>query len=63
MEQATPTIWDTITSVITNVISLLGKVCEALMSNQLFQIVLGIVMFSILVGIVFSLVKRIKKRG
>ena len=63
METSTPTIWDTITSVITNVISLLGKVCEALMSNQLFQIVLGIVMFSILVGIVFSLVKRIKKRG
>ena len=63
MESSTPTIWDTITTVITNVISLLGKVCEALMSNQLFQIVLGIVMFSILVGIVFSLVKRIKKRG
>lgn len=63
METSTPTIWDTITSVITNVISLLGKVCEALMSNQLFQIVLGIVMFSILVGIVFSLVKKIKKRG
>ena len=63
MESSTPTIWDTITSVITNVINLLGKVCEALMSNQLFQIVLGIVMFSILVGIVFSLVKRIKKRG
>ena len=63
MESSTPTIWDTITSVITNVISLLGKVCEALMSNQLFQIVLGIVMFSILVGIVFSLVKRIKRRG
>ena len=63
MESSTPTIWDTITSVITNVINLLGKVCEALMNNQLFQIVLGIVMFSILVGIVFSLVKRIKKRG
>ena len=56
-------LWTAITSVITNVITLLSKVCEALMSNQLFQIVLGIVMFSILVGIVFSLVKKIKRRG
>lgn len=56
-------LWTTITSVITNITTLLGNVTTALLSNELFGIVIGIVMFSIGMGIVFSLVKKIRKRG
>lgn len=57
------TLWTAITSVITNLITLLGTVCTALMSNELFQIALGIIMFMVVMGIVFSLVKKVRKRG
>ena len=63
MEPATPTIWDAITTVITNIISSLGSVATALMSNELFQITLGVVIFGIVMGIVYSLVRKIRKRG
>ena len=59
----TPTIWDAITTVITNLITLFGTVANALMTNELFQITLGIVIFIVLMGIVYSLVKKIRKRG
>ena len=52
-----------ITDVITNIITLFGTVCAKLMENQLFQITLGIVVLSIVFGIVFMLVKKIKHRG
>ena len=61
--EPTPTIWDSITTVITNLISGLGTVANALMGNELFQITLGVVIFGILMGIVYSLVKKIRKRG
>ena len=64
MEEAvTPTLWDTIGTVITKIITLFGTVCSELMKNQLFQITLGIVVLSIVFGIVFMLVKKIKRRG
>ena len=56
-------LWTTITSVITNLVSLMGDMTEALLGNLLFQIVLGIIFFSIGMGFVFGLVKKIKRRG
>ncbi len=61
--EPTTTIWDSITTVITNIISSLGTVASALMNNQLFQITLGIVIFGIVMGIVFTLVRKIRRRG
>ena len=55
--------WENITTVITNIVTLMGTMTTALLANELFQIVLGIVFFSIVMGIVFGLVKKIRKRG
>lgn len=56
-------LWTTITSVITNFVKLLSTVTTSLLSNELFGIVIGIVMFSIGMGIVFTLVNKVRKRG
>ena len=59
----TPTIWTTATEVVSNVITMLGTVSNALMSNQLFQITIGIVLFGIVMGIVYGLLRKLRKRG
>ncbi len=51
------------TSVITNIISLLGTVSTALLSNEIFQIVIGVVIFGIVMGVVFTLVRKLRRRG
>lgn len=56
-------LWTTITSVITNFVKLLSTVTTSLLSNELFGIVIGIVMFSIGMGVVFTLVNKVRKRG
>ena len=50
-------------SVVTNIISLMGTVSTALMSNELFQLTIGVVVFGILMCIVYSLVRKVRKRG
>ena len=63
----TPTVLDAmftnIGTVITNLVTLMGTMTSALLSNELFQIVLGIVFFSIAMGIVFTLVRKVKSHG
>lgn len=59
----TPTIWTTATEVVSNVITMLGTVSNALLSNQLFQITIGIVLFGIVMGIVYGLLRKLRKRG
>ena len=59
----TPTIWTTATEVVSNVITMLGTVSNALMSNQLFQITIGIVLLGIVMGIVYGLLRKLRKRG
>ena len=61
--EGTATIWTTATEVVTNVITMLGTVSNALMSNQLFQITIGLVLFGIIIGIVFRLLKKLKRQG
>lgn len=50
-------------TVITNIVEMLGTVSTALLSNSIFQIVIGIVLFNIVMGIVYSLVRKLRKRG
>lgn len=57
------TLWTMVTSVATNMVSLMGTVSTGLMSNEIFQIVVGVVLFGIAMGIVFALVKKLKRRG
>ena len=63
----TPTVLETmftnIGSVITNLVTLMGDMTSALLANELFQIVLGIVFFGIAMGIVFSLVRKVRNHG
>lgn len=56
-------LWTGITSVISNVMTLLGTVTTGLLSNELFQITIGIVVFIIVMGIVFTLVTKVRRRG
>lgn len=56
-------LWTGITSVISNVMTLLGTVTTGLLSNELFQITIGIVVFIIVMGIVFTLVSKVRRRG
>ena len=56
-------LFENITTVITKTIGLLGTVSAALMSNEIFAINVGVVFFGILMGTVFTLVRKLKKRG
>ena len=60
---ATATIWDSVTTVITNLTNLMGTMSTTLLSNQIFQIVIGIIMFSLAMGYVFTLVRKLRTRG
>ena len=57
------TLWENVTTVVTNLVSLMGTMSTALLGNELFQIVLGIVFFGIGMGIIFTLVRKIKRHG
>lgn len=56
-------LFESVTTVITKLINLLGTVSSALMSNEIFQVTLGVVFFGILMGTVFTLVRKLRKRG
>ena len=57
------TLWTNVEAVITNLVSLMGTMTTALLANELFQIVLGIVFFGIAMGIVFRLVRKVRNHG
>ena len=57
------TLWTNVEAVITNLVSLMGTMTTALLANELFQIVLGIVFFGIAMGIVFGLVRKVRNHG
>ena len=52
--------WKTITSVITNIINLLGNVTNSLLNNELFKITIGILILGIIINFIYKLVKKIK---
>lgn len=51
-----------ITSVVTGITTMFGNVATALISNQVFQLMLGVIIFTILVGIAIGMAKGIKSR-
>ncbi len=52
-----------VSTVITNMFSNLTVVSEKLIADPIFQITIGIAMLFILIGIVFRLVKKMRKGG
>ena len=56
-------LWTSVTTVVSNIITLMGTVSTALLSNEIFQIVIGVVIFGIVMGVVFTLVKKLRRRG
>ncbi len=56
-------LFESITTVITSVMTLFGKVSTSLMGNEIFQLMFGIVVLGVIMGIVFTLVRKVKRRG
>ena len=54
-------LWTSVTSVITNFFTILGTTSTTLLSNSLFQIMLGIVILSLVTGFIFKLVRKLKR--
>lgn len=52
-----------VSTVVTKVVELMGTVSSALLNNPIFQIVIGVIMFGIGMGVVFTLVRKLKRRG
>ena len=57
------TLWTGITSSIEKIVPLIGTVTTGLLSNELFQIMIGIVVFMIILGIVLTLTAKIRRKG
>ena len=57
------TLWTGITSSIEKIVPLIGTVTTGLLSNELFQVIIGIVIFAIILGVIFSLINLMKKRN
>ena len=57
------TLWTGITSSIEKIVPLIGTVTTGLLSNELFQVIIGIVVFMIILGIVLTLTAKIRRKG
>ena len=67
MEEAAVTgmqaMFTNIGTVITEVMKLLGTVTTSLLGNEIFQIAMGLVFLSIVIGLIFYLVAKAKRKG
>ncbi len=52
-----------ITTGVTNILTLFGTVSTQIMSLELFQLVMAVIMLMFCIGLVFYLVRRVKRRG
>lgn len=57
------TLWTNVTSVITNFFTILGTASTSLLSNEIFQLMIGIVMLYLVTGFIFKLVRKLRKGG
>ena len=56
-------LFESVGTVITNILSNLATVATNLLSNPIFQLMIGIAVLFIVIGIVFRLVKKMRKGG
>ena len=57
------TLFQNVTTVITKILELMTSVATTLMNNSIFQITIGIVILGIVMSLIFTLVRKMKKRG
>ncbi len=56
-------LFENITTVITKILELFASVSSSLLGNEIFQLMFGIVVLYVIMGIVFVLVRKIKNKG
>lgn len=57
------TLFQNVTTVITKILELMTSVATTLMNNPIFQVTVGIVILGIVMSLIFTLVRKMKKRG
>ena len=57
------TLFQNVTTVITKILELMTSVATTLMNNPIFQVTVGIVILGIVMSLVFTLVRKMKRRG
>ena len=50
-------------TVVTKILELFGTVSTTLLGNSIFQLVIGIIILGIIMGLVFTLLRKLKRRG
>lgn len=53
----------TVASVITLITTSMSSIATALMANQIFQLVIGVVVFGLSIGVIYTLVRKLKRKG
>ena len=56
-------LFESVGTVITNILGYLATVATNLLENPIFQLMIGIAVLFIVIGIVFRLVKKMRKGG
>ena len=56
-------LFTSVKEVITQILTLFGTVSTTLLDNSIFQLVMGIIIFGIIMGLVFTLLRKLKRRG
>lgn len=57
------TLFQNVTTVITKILELMTSVSTTLMNNPIFQVTVGIVILGIVMSLIFTLLRKMKRRG
>lgn len=57
------TLFKNASTVVTKILELFGTVSTTLLNNSIFQLVIGIIILGIIMGLVFTLLRKLKRRG
>lgn len=57
------TLFQNVTTVITKILELMTSVATTLMNNPIFQVTVGIVILGIVISLIFTLLRKMKRRG
>ena len=60
---AIATLFKNASTVVTKILELFGTVSTTLLNNSIFQLVIGIIILGIIMGLVFTLLRKLKRRG
>ena len=56
-------LFESVTTVITNMLTAFSTVSSAMLANEIFQLMFGIVVLGISMGYVYTLVRKTKRKG